>query len=134
MSNPHRLLKWSLLAGAVYFFGIATVHLLGIKIPPLFIYFNVPSYPYQDRIISFLAFGWGVFMFTAYTDPKKQKSLIWAILVAGAAAILGLSFINLTTDFQAYDPTLSSTPFWLETGVLFVYWVWSVYLYVRCFR
>ncbi len=131
MSNPQRILKWSLLAGAVYFLGIALVHMLGIKIPLLFIYFNVPSHAYQDRIISFLAFGWAVFLYTAFTDPKKQAALVRAILVAGAGAIVGLSIINLTTDFQAYDPALNSAVFWGETAGVFVYWLWLVIFYVR---
>jgi len=37
-------LRLLLYAGAAYFLGVAVVHSLGIKIPGLFVYFNVPSY------------------------------------------------------------------------------------------
>ena len=126
MSLNHRILKWSLFAGALYFFCVSLVHLLGMKVPVLFIYFNVPSHAYQDRIISFLAFGWAVFLFTAFTDPQKQSALVKAILVAGAGALVGLSINNLATDFQSLDPVVNANIFWWETAGLFIYWLWLV--------
>jgi len=126
MLTAFRILKWSLFAGALYFFSVSIAHLLGLKIPVLFIYFNVPSYAYQDRIISFLAFGWAVFFFTAFTDPQKNSALVKAILVAGAGALIGVGFINSTTDFQALDPAINVVVFWLEAAGLFVYWLWLV--------
>ena len=126
-----RILKYSLLAGALYFFSVSVVHMLGIKVPVLFIYFNVPSYAYQDRIISFLAFGWSVFLFTAFTDPQKNVALVKAILVAGAGALIGVSVINAATDFQSLDPAINPVIFWLEAAGLFVYWLWLVVFYLR---
>ena len=131
MSANFRILKWSLLAGALYFFSVSVVHMLGLKVPVLFIYFNVPSHAYQDRIISFLAFGWAVFFFTAFTDPQKNSALVKAILVAGIGALLGVSMINLATDFQALAPAINVTVFWLEAAGLFVYWLWLVVFHFR---
>lgn len=111
MSTNFRILKWSLLAGAVYFFSVSVVHLLGIKVPILYIYFNVPSNAYQDRIISFLAFGWAMFLFTAFTDPQKQGALVKAVLVAGAGALLGLSINNLVTASRRSVPGSTPRPF-----------------------
>jgi len=131
MSTNQRILKYSLLAGALYFFSVSVVHMLGFKVPVLFIYFNVPSYAYQDRIISFLAFGWSVFLFTAFTDPQKNSALVKAILVAGAGALIGVSVINATTDFQSLDPAINPTIFWLEAAGLFVYWLVLVVFHFR---
>lgn len=94
MSKSVTMLKWLLLMGAVYFLAVALAHMLRIKIPLLFVYFDVPSYGYQDRIISFLSFGWSVFLFTASRDPVKNRGAVKAILIAGLGAILGLTVIN----------------------------------------
>ncbi len=58
MSKQARLLKYSLLAGGLYFASVALAHASGVKVPGLFVCFNVPSNNYQDQIISFLASGW----------------------------------------------------------------------------
>jgi hypothetical protein len=126
MSIHQKILKWSLFAGAVYFFSVSVVHMLGLKVPVLFIYFNVPSNAYQDRIISFLAFGWAVFLFTAFLDPHKNSALVGAILVAGAGALIGVGIINAVTDFHSFDPAINAGAFWLEAAGLFVYWLWLV--------
>jgi len=62
MNDSQNILKWSLLGGSVYFFLVSVVHRVGVKVPLLFVYFNAPSFAYQDRIISFLAFGWSMFL------------------------------------------------------------------------
>jgi hypothetical protein len=131
MSVNQKILKWLLLAGALYFFSVSVVHMLGVKVPVLFIYFNVPSNAYQDRIISFLAFGWAVFFFTAFSDPRKNSALARAILVAGAGALIGLGIINSTTDFHALDSAINSSVFWLEAAGMFFYWLWLVVFHFR---
>jgi hypothetical protein len=124
MNRNLRILKWSLLTGSIYFLVVAAAHMLGAKLPLLFIYYNVPSYAYQDRIISFLAFGWAAFFFTASRDPQKHSALVNAILVTGAAAVLGLATINLTTDFHSLDARIDPRVFWMETAGMFFYWLW----------
>jgi hypothetical protein len=131
MEKNTTVLKWSLLAGSIYFLCVAVAHLLGFKVAVLFIYFDAPSYAYQNRIISFMAFGWSAFMFTAFTDPAKYKDLVKSILVSGAIAIVALSIINLTTDFQAMLPGIKTPVFWIETVGLFVYWLWMAIFYRR---
>jgi len=123
MNKNIRILRWLLFAGSFYFFLVATFHMIGIKIPPLFIYYNVPSYAYQDRIIAFLTFGWSVFLFTAFLNPIKNKMLIQAILVAGVGAIIGLEIINTYTDFESFSNTINPTIFRFETLALAVYLV-----------
>lgn len=129
MRKSTTVLKWSLLAGSIYFLGVAIAHLLGLKLAVLFIYFNIPSIVYQDRIISFMAFGWSAYIFTAFTNPAKYEGLVRAILVSGAVAIAILSLINLTTDFQALYPGIELWGFWAETFGLFVYWLWLLVFY-----
>ncbi len=106
---------------AVYFLAIAIVHMFSIKIPLLFVYYDLPSYGYQDRIISFLSFGWSVFLFTASTDPIKNRDAVKAILIAGLASIFGLNVINSITNFQALSPDVRPTVFWIEVLGLSIY-------------
>jgi hypothetical protein len=121
MSRSASILKWLLLVGAIYFLAIAIVHMLRIKIPLLFVYYDVPSYGYQDRIISFLSFGWSVFLFTASSDPVKNRETVKAVLIAGFIALLGLNVINSITDFQKLAPGIDPAVFRREALVLGAY-------------
>jgi hypothetical protein len=115
------ILKWLLLAGAAYFLAVAIAHMFRIKIPMLFVYYDVPSYGYQDRIISFLTFGWSTFLFTASINPTKNRDAVKAILIAGLTAVFGLNVINQVTDFQALSPDIHPTIFRTEVLVLSAY-------------
>ena len=121
MSKSAAILRWLLLVGAAYFLAVAIVHMIRIKIPMLFVYYNVPSYGYQDSIISFLSFGWSIFLFTASIDPMKNRHFVKAILVAGLVAIFGLNVINQVTDFHALSPDIHSAVFRKEVLVLSAY-------------
>jgi hypothetical protein len=121
MNKGAAILRWLLLAGAVYFFAITIVHMFRIKIPFLFVYYNLPSYGYQDRIISFLSLGWSVFLFMASTDPMKNRNAVKAILISGLVSIFGLSVINSITNFQALSPDVRPTMFWREVLGLSIY-------------
>ncbi len=129
MKRSTVVLKWLLLAGAVYFLAIAIAHMLRIKIPFLFVYYDIPSYGYQDRIISFLSFGWSVFLFTASVDPAKNRDAVRAILIAGVSAIFGLNVINSVTNFRAMSPDIHPSVFRKETLVLSVYVVSLILFY-----
>lgn len=121
MSSRERRLSWALFAGATYFMAVSVVHFLGLKLPMLYIYFDVPSYDYQDRIISFFALGWSVFIFIAAKKPSQQLPLLSGIIYAGWIAIIGLCLINYQTNFQALDPSINTSIFWLESSLLFLY-------------
>ena len=110
------VLKYLLLAGAVYFTAVALAHLVAKKIPGLFIYYNVPSTRYQDQIISFLAFGWASFFFAVSNNLK----MIWYLLVAGIVAVAAVANINITNDFRQLAG-VGETPFWIQTAVLSIY-------------
>lgn len=121
MSSREKILSWALFAGSAYFLCVSIVHFLSIKVPFLFIYFNVPSYAYQDRIISFFSFGWSVFLFIAARKPSEQMPLVSGIIFSGVVAIVALSIINSQTNFHALDPSISPGIFWLESGLLLAY-------------
>lgn len=128
--NNKIILEYSLLLGAGYFFAISLAHLTGVKIPGLFIYYNIPSYPYQDQIISFLTFGWACFFYSA----AKNRVVVPSVLLSCFIAILGLLYINLFNDFDSLIEGASSTPFWIQTILLFFYLVWLVVFYIQSNR
>jgi hypothetical protein len=121
MNNSEKTLKWLLSIGAIYFLAIAIVHMMGIKLPVLFVYYDVPSYGYQDKIISFLSFGWSIFLFMASLDPIKNRGAVKAILIAGLGAVFGLTVINNVTDFRALSPDIKPSIFQVETLGLAIY-------------
>lgn len=121
MDKNLKILRWLLFAGSTYFLIVAICHMVGIKIPPFFIYYNVPSHTYQDRIISFLAFGWSIFLFTAFLNPINNRMLIQVILIAGVGAIIGLEINNTITDFGLFSDEINPTIFRLETLGLAIY-------------
>jgi len=106
---------------------MAAAHAAGFKAPGLFIYFNVPSYPYQDKIISLLAFGWAVFIFSAAQNPTRHS--VRPVLLGGGAALLMLACINFSTDFSSLSKNIDPRWFGIETAALFAYWVWLVVCY-----
>jgi hypothetical protein len=131
IKNNSNILKLSLLLGAIYFFLVSAAHLSGLKIPGLYIYFDIPSYPYQDNIVAFLTLGWSIFFYTAFTNVLKNIALVKAILIAGAAAIIILCLINIKTNFQLLNNYADIKIIWLEIFILFIYWLWLVVYYFR---
>ena len=113
-----KLLKSFLFLLSGYFFLISGAHMVGVKLPLLFVYFDVPSYAYQDRIISFFAFGWGVFLATAARDPMGNRPLVQAVIIAGLVAIIWLAINNLVTDFSGLQAGLRLWAYWAQTGIL----------------
>jgi hypothetical protein len=131
MNNSAKLLRFSLLAGALYFAAVALVHTFGVKVPGLFIYFNVPSNAYQDQIISFLTFGWAALFYVASISPATNRNSVLAVLISSVVAIFGLVRINAFSDFQALSPDISVSPFWVQTTLLAAYVGWLVVLFIK---
>lgn len=117
-------LRLSLLAGSIFFFLVGVVHLLGTKIPGLYLYFNLQSYAYQDKIIASLSFGWAIFFFAAFKSPAKI--LLKAILLAGIIAIASLTVIN----YREAVSLLAK----IETAALFLYWLWLAICYNKLIK
>jgi len=130
MKNLNKILSLSLLAGAIYFLLISIAHAFQIKIPVLFIYFNVPSNSYQDYIISFLAFGWGMFLYAGYKSvANNELTLVKYILISGIVALLGLILINGFADFKSLDEKIMVHFFWFETVLIALYISWIAFAY-----
>jgi len=121
MNKNLSILKCLLLLGSIYFFGVSVAHLFSLKIPGLFVYFNVPSYAYQDKIISFLAFGWAISLFIGFIDPMTNKGIMKSFIIAGFGAIIGLLIINFSIDFNELAKNTNRNIFLIETIVLAVY-------------
>ena len=131
MSKDANILRWSLIAGAIYFGCIALAHTIGLKIPGLFIYFNVPSHPYQDHLIAFLAFGWSSFFYVASVDPVNHSLPVRAIMLSSAVAICGLSGINTFSELASLSPSINVKFFWVQTTLLLGYLIWLIVFYQR---
>lgn len=120
--KPLKILKILLLAGALYFFLISLVHLFGIKIPGLYLYYSLSSYEYQDTIISFLAFGWALFMFSGFLSVREN--MMWIpglIILAGIFAIVLLGKINLSSEVSLMAGRRQLFTYWIELGILVIY-------------
>ncbi|MCB9235604.1 MAG: hypothetical protein H6581_28365 [Bacteroidia bacterium] len=135
MKNHAKVLRISILAGSVYFIAIAAVHFLQIKIPGFYIYFDVPSSAYQDKIISLLAFGWGMaFFMSSQMISQGVIRPFGFMLLAGLFSIIALSVINLSTEIIQYNPYASVSIFWLETGGLLFYLLWLGWFYGQAIK
>ena len=121
-------MRFPLYLGAVYFLAMALAHTFCRKIPGLFLYFDVPSNAYQDRVIGILAFGWSLMFFQAAHSglPVIRKS----ILVLSFVAMTMLAHINLTTDFRALALQADPRVYHVEVGILFMYWLWLLWGYL----
>ena len=131
MNTNINILKWLLLTGAIYFSLVAIAHMTGVKIPGLFVYFNVPSYEFQDKIVALFALGWAMFFYSAYKDPIKYIGLVRAIILAGAAALIILCFINFSINFSSLNESTNIGIIWLQVILLFFYWLWLVIYYLK---
>ncbi len=131
MPDTHSMLKWSLLGGAVYFLLVATAHFFGFKMPFLYIYYDLPSEMYQDKIISFTTFGQAMFFVAGYSSVKRSSlRSVRYIVIAGAGAIAGMCLINLFTDFHRISAEAQPFFYWVQTGVLSAYLTWIAVLYI----
>ena len=131
MDTNTKILKWSFVLGAAYFACISIAHTFGVKIPGLYIYFNVPSHSYQDTIIAFLTFGWSSFFYIASIDPKQNPVAVRAALISGGIAIVGLTKINGFNNFGSLSPPVETWPFWVLTLCLAIYIGWLGIFYMK---
>ena len=129
MDDLASVLKWSLLGIAVYFLAMAGAHFFEIKVPLLYVYYDLPSTLYQDKVISFMAFGWSMFFVAGYSSVKRNslRSVRYMVL-AGINAVVGLGLINFFTDFKQY-PGAHLGIYWAEVIVLGIAVCWIAVLY-----
>ena len=126
MNSP--LLKYALLVGVVYFACMAVAHYFGIKQPLLFIYYDTPFYAYQDKIISFAVIAYAALFYSA----AYSRAVVPAALVVLGITVLGLASINRSEDLRTVlAEGQTTTPYWVQTGVITVYFVLLLLLYIR---
>ena len=114
--------------------AVAIVHQIGIKIPFLYIYFDIPSTEYQDRIISFLAFGWAMFFFASYKILQKNIEIVKYLIIGGFGGVIGLVLNNIRTDFSAINPNNNIWFYWIGTFALLIYLVSLIMFYKKSFK
>ncbi len=132
MKIDNKLLRWSLFGGSVYFFIVCAVHLFSLKIPFFNIYFSLSAYSYQNIIISFLAFGWGMFFLSAYSSVKNYElTSTKYVIIAAYAAVLGMLIINGFIDFEEFGKKIVISYFWLQTILFLLYPTWLLILYLQ---
>ena len=126
MNSP--LLKYSLLAGVVYFCFMAAAHFFGIKQPLLFVYYDTPFYAYQDKIISFAVVAYIALFYSA----AQHRAVVPAALIVLAVTVLGLASINVSEALASVLQEGQSTlPYWIQTGLIAAYFIFLLILYVR---
>jgi hypothetical protein len=118
----YKLVQITLFIGAGYFFLMAIAHTFELKVPGLFIYYNIPSCIYQNKLIAALLFGWAMFFFTA--AKTMAPPLIKTTIYAGALTIGMLFFINLSEEIGYLATKKQIIGFHIHVGILYFYWLW----------
>lgn len=126
MNSP--LLKYALLAGAAYFCCMAVAHYFGFRQPLLFVYYDTPFYAYQDKIISFAVVSYVALFYSA----AQQRAVVPAVLFVLGVTVLGLASVNESDALAAVlEEGQSTLPYWIQTGLIAVYFIVLLVLYLR---
>jgi hypothetical protein len=122
---PPVLLRLALWGGAAYFCCMAVAHFFGLKYPLLFVYYDVPFYAYQDRIISFAVVAY----ICLFVNAALHRSAVPAAIVALGVTVLGLSAVNLSDALGMVLHGRSTVVYWMQTGLIATYFFFVVALY-----
>jgi hypothetical protein len=118
--NPQtssKLLTLALWAGVAYFCAMATAHFFGLKVPLLFVYYDVPYHAYQDKIISFAVVAY----VCLFTSAARIPEVVPAALVALGVTVLGLCAVNTSDDLAEVLNGRSTAVYWTQTGLIAAY-------------
>lgn len=130
MKDSFTYLAYALFVGACYFFAVSIAHLLELKIPGLFVYFDVDSFEYQNKIIAMLAFGWAAFFYLGAQLVKQGVIKYTKLhLVSGIVGIVILSYTHTTKQLSILTESANTFGHWLVTGTLFLYLLLVLFLY-----
>jgi hypothetical protein len=116
-SSPPALLRLSLWAGVAYFCCMAVAHFFGLKYPLLFVYYDVPFYAYQDKIISFAVVAY----VCLFANAALHRSGVPAAIAALGFTVLGLSLVNISDALGSVLEGRSTFAYWLQTGLIAAY-------------
>jgi len=124
-SPPPVLLRLALWAGVAYFCCMAVAHFFGLKYPLLFIYYDVPFYAYQDKIISFAVVAY----VCLFANAALHRSGVPAAITALGFTVLGLSAVNVSDALGSVLDGRSTLAYWLQTGLIAAYFATLIGLY-----
>ncbi len=127
MNRDNTILKYSFLFCTIYFICMAIAHFFSIKLPILFVYYDIPFHAYQDKIISFCVITYAIFFFGAYQNRVFAPYAIFSLLTT----VLGLSLVNLSSDLKSVLNEGTTTMYWLQTGMFASILLWLVVFYLR---
>ena len=119
---PLRLALW---AGVAYFCCMALAHFFGLKYPILFVYYDVPFYAYQDKIISFAVVAYACL----FANAALHRSGVPAAIVALGVTVLGLSAVNVSDALGSVLDGRSTLAYWIQTGLIAAYFAVLLCLY-----
>ena len=128
MSNdnpPPVFLRFALWAGVAYFSCMAVAHFFGLKYPLLFVYYDVPFYAYQDKIISFAVVAY----ICLFANAAMHRNAVPAAIVALGVTVLGLSAVNRSDALASVLDGRSTLAYWMQTGLLAAYFALLLALY-----
>eukprot|EP00040_Diaphanoeca_grandis_P013048 m.65990 g.65990 ORF g.65990 m.65990 type:complete len:141 (-) comp23629_c1_seq1:46-468(-) len=112
---PTGLLRLALGAHIAYFVSMACAHFFTIKIPVLFIYYDVPFYVYQDKIISFCALTYAILFLAAF----NHRVVVPYAIAALGVTVLGLSLVNVSDALkEVLTEDQSTLPYWIQTAMI----------------
>jgi hypothetical protein len=119
------LLRASLWCGVAYFCCMAVAHFFGLKYPLLFVYYDVPFYAYQDKIIAFAVVAY----VCLFANAALHRSGIPAALAALGMTVAGLSAVNASDALASVLEGRSTFAYWLQTGLIAGYFLWLLVLH-----
>lgn len=128
MSNsnpPPVLLRLALWAGVAYFCCMAVAHFFGLKYPLLFVYYDVPFYAYQDKIISFAVVAY----VCLFVNAALYETAVPAAIAALGVTVLGLCAVNASDALRMVLDGRSTLAYWMQTGCIAMYFVLLVALH-----
>jgi hypothetical protein len=122
---PPVFLRLALWAGVAYFACMAGAHFFGLKYPLLFVYYDVPFYAYQDKIISFAVVAYACL----FANAALHRSGVPAAIVALGVTVLGLSAVNVSDELGSVLDGRSTLAYWIQTGLIAAYFATLLCLY-----
>ncbi len=102
-------LRGLLAIGAIYLSLVGCAHFAGIKIPVLYIYYDIPSTIYQDRVIGTLCIALASILFGISREVRKSPRFARHAVIAGLIILLGFCFNTLSSP----EITASSV-YWIQ--------------------
>jgi hypothetical protein len=104
---------------------MAVAHFFGLKYPLLFVYYDVPFYAYQDKIISFAVVAY----ICLFANAAMHRNAVPAAIVALGVTVLGLSAVNRSDALASVLDGRSTLAYWMQTGLLAAYFALLLALY-----